>query len=184
MHRRTPHRTAPRLETDRLVLREFRLEDFERSYEITADAAVHRHLGGAPSRTVKWEKFLRSPTWWAWLGYGMWLAEERATGRVVGEIGFGEFERDIDPRLPDLPEMGWIFAAETHGRGLAGEALRAALAWGDAELGCGFQCIVAEANAPSLRLADRHGFVEVRRAPFNGRADDPVVVLERPAARS
>lgn len=181
MQRRTSFDEAPPIETERLKLRAFALDDFERSFAITNDPRVNLHLGGPLDRAAKWEKFLRAPAWWKLLGYGGWMVENRATGQVIGDIGYGEFRRAIDPPLPDMPEMGWVFAHEAHGRGFAGEALAAVLAWGDREMPGPVQCIVATANEASLRLAHRHGFIEVRRAAWPHAGGGEVVVLERAA---
>lgn len=181
MQRRTSFDEAPMIETERLTLRPFALDDFERSLAITNDPRVHLHLGGPLNRAQKWEKFLRSPAWWKLLGYGFWMAVDRDTGAVIGEIGYGEFRRQIDPQLTDMPEMGWIFAPEAHGRGLAGEALTAVLAWGDREMPGPCQCIIATGNAASLRLAQRHGFVELRQAPWPHAGGGDVAILERAA---
>ena len=40
----------PRLETDRLILREWRADDFDWHCTLTADAEVRRHIGGVLSR--------------------------------------------------------------------------------------------------------------------------------------
>jgi RimJ/RimL family protein N-acetyltransferase len=176
MQRRTSLDEAPVIETDRLTLRPFALGDFERSMAITNDPRVHLHLGGPLEPATKWEKFLRSPAWWKLLGYGFWMAADRETGEVVGELGYGEFRRQIDPPLADMPEMGWIFAHEAHGRGLASEALEA---WGDGIMPGPYQCIIATGNAGSLRLAARHGFAEVRQAAWPGPGGGEVAILER-----
>lgn len=182
MRRRTDLTDAPVITTDRLVLRGFALEDFERCFAITDDPEVYRHIGGVPlSRAAKWEKFLRAPAFWRLLGYGFWLAEERASGQVIGEIGYGEFRRAIEPPLRDMPEMGWIFAREAHGRGLAAEALAAALRWGDAAMPGPVQCVIATGNEGSLRLAARNDFVERRRAAWPGTGGGDVAILERAA---
>jgi RimJ/RimL family protein N-acetyltransferase len=97
-------------------------------------------------------------------------------GAVIGQIGFGEFAREITPPLPDIPEMAWIFAGEAMGQGYGSEALAAVLAWGDAHLGGCFQCIISPENEASMRLAARFGFAEVRRPDYKG---EPIAVLER-----
>lgn len=170
------------IETERMILRPQVLEDFEAAYAITAQEAVYRYLGGEPiTRSVKWEKFTRGPAWWLWLGYGFWAIDDRATGRLVGEIGFGEFMRPIDPPLPDMPEMGWILDPTVHGRGFASEALTAILAWAEAQMPqTPFQCIIDPDNDASLALAAKFGFREVRRSPY-GPDRDAIVILERAA---
>ena len=168
--RRTALIAAPVLATDRLLLRPATLADFEPCFAMTGDAEVGRFIGGAVTdRSVKWEKFLRIPAMWSLIGCGFWIAEERATGSVVGEVGFGDFMRTIDPPLPDWPEMGWVFGRESHGRGIASEAVAAAIRWGEAAMpATPFQCIIDPANAPSHRLAVRMGFAAQGELIFKG----------------
>jgi hypothetical protein len=71
---------------------------------------------------------------WALLGFGYWAVEEKSSGKVVGETGFANLRRNIEPSLGDTPEIGWVFAAESHGKGYAVEAVRAVIAWGESHL--------------------------------------------------
>lgn len=177
-------KTAPLLHCDRLILRPFRRDDFDAIYAIGADVGITRYMGGAVvSRSAAWEKFLRGPAMWLMLGYGMWIAERRSDSAVLGQIGFADFMRDMDPPLADMPEMAWVLggggAEASLGQGYGSEALAAVLAWGDAHLGPlfpKFQCIIAPENTPSLRLAQKFGFTEVRRTDYK---DGVVIVLER-----
>ena len=50
-------------------------------------------------------------------------------GKLVGNVGLFTAWRDFEPQFGDEPEMGWIFATETHGTGMAHEATSALLAW-------------------------------------------------------
>jgi len=172
---------APRIETERLILREFRREDFDSFCAMVTDPEVTQHMGGAVlDRSAAWDKFARMPGFWVLLGYGLWIVEEKASGRIAGNLGFSWFERPIDPPLPDIPEGAWVFDAWSHGKGYASEALAAALDWADANLpNRGYCCVIDPGNAPSLALAHKFGFEEVRRAQFKG---DETVVLERPAS--
>jgi RimJ/RimL family protein N-acetyltransferase len=176
---------APTLETERLILRQFKGADFEATYQNGIDPETARFVGGPViSRTAAWEKFLRGPAMWLILGYGMWIVERRSDGAVLGQIGFADFMREMEPPLADVPEMAWMLGPQARGpdgqgMGYGSEALAAVLAWGDANLGeefSKFQCIISPENEPSLRLAQKHGFVEQRRADYK---DDVVVVFER-----
>jgi RimJ/RimL family protein N-acetyltransferase len=173
---------APILQTERLILRGYQREDFEAIYTIGADAEITRLMGGPIlSRSTAWEKFLRGPAMWLMLGYGMWIVERASDGAVLGQVGFADFMREMDPPLADAPEMAWVLGgggAETSlGHGYGSEALAAVLSWGDAHLGAPkYQCIIAPTNTPSLRLAARFGFLEIRRAALK---DEEVVVFER-----
>ena len=171
---------VPVLETDRLRLRGQTLADFEHSAALWADAAVTRFIGGRPStREEAWGRFQRHAGHWALKGYGMWIVEDKATGDYLGEIGLADFKRDIDPPLPAVPECGWVLSPRAQGRGVASEALAAVIAWAEGHFGpTPMVCIIAPGNAASLRVAEKAGFREVRRALYH---DNETVVLERPA---
>ena len=62
-----------------------------------------------------------------------------------------------------LPELGWVLATRVHGKGYATEAVRAAIAWGDANIrssGSGLGrtvCIIHPEHARSIRVAEKCG---------------------------
>ena len=161
---------APVLATDRLRLRPFRTEDFEPYSAVMADPNVVRHIGGQPlAREEAWRRLLCSPGLWAMLGYGYWAVERREDGAYVGQIGFADFKRDMQPSIEGLPEMGWIFAPKAQGRGYASEAAKAAMAWVDAALKAPETvAIIDPDNAPSIRVAEKIGFAEREQAQYRG----------------
>ena len=79
----------PTLTTERLLLRAFRLRDFDAYADIVADPEVTRFLGdGRPvSRADAWRQIAFILGHWELLGYGLWAVEERATGALVGITG-------------------------------------------------------------------------------------------------
>ena len=142
------------------------------------DAEVVRHLGATPfSREEAWRRTLCAPGLWALLGYGYWAVERRDDGAMIGQIGFADFKRDMSPSIEGLPEMGWTFAPAVHGRGYAGEAVAAGLAWADASLRAPeIVAIVDPANAPSIRVAERAGFAGREEAVYRG---EPILLFRR-----
>src|SRR5271154_1101805 len=120
----------PRIETQRLVLRGHRVADFAECSAMWGEAEVTRFIGGrAFPKDEVWTKLLRYVGHWAVLGFGFWVLEDKTSGRFVGEVGFADFKRDIEPSLEGAPEIGWVLAPWAHGPGLATEAVRAALSW-------------------------------------------------------
>jgi RimJ/RimL family protein N-acetyltransferase len=151
-----------------------------------ADPRVTRHIGGRPATDEEvWARVLRYAGLWALLGYGYWVVRARDSGRFVGEVGLADFRRAVTPPL-DAPEVGWVLAAEAHGRGLATEAVRAALAWADAQIAHPALapgrtvCLIAPDHTASVRVAEKCGFGSVTTATYRGQA---TLVLERCAAR-
>ncbi len=166
------------IDTDRLTLRMHRLADFADCQAMWSDAEVMRYLGGRPfTREECWARLLRYVGHWQLLGFGFWAVREKATGHFVGEVGFANFERDIEPSLGDAPEAGWVLMPWAHGKGYATEAARAAHGWAEGKFGpTRTVCIIAPENAPSLRVAGKCGYQEFARAYYK---DSEVVMLER-----
>jgi RimJ/RimL family protein N-acetyltransferase len=171
---------TPVIETERLRMRGRRLSDFPAVAAMQADGAVMRFIAGAPvNEEDAWGKFARMHGLWALTGVGFWLIEEKATGAVIGEVGLSDFKRTIDPPLGPDPEYGWMLSATAQRKGYGAEALGAALEWGDRKFhGAAFSCIIDEENAPSVRLAERHGFRRERTAQYKGK---DIIVYRRPA---
>jgi RimJ/RimL family protein N-acetyltransferase len=174
------HREAPRIETDRLILRQWRGDDFRPYHAILRQPEVHRHFGpNQMSAEECWRRLAASAGMWQFNGFGTWAVEAKADGKLVGNAGIFTAWRDLEPEFGEEPEMGWIFATETHGRGMASEACRAVIDWAEANLDpTPFWAIIAPANEASIRLAERLGFERLHETLYHG---DPTLVLKRPA---
>ncbi len=140
------------LETERLILRQPRIGDFERYAELLGDARAARYIGGQLSRAAAWRRFLQMPGAWSLQGFGMFSIVEKASGRWLGQLG---------PWKPEgWPgnEVGWSFHPDAWGRGYATEAAIAAIDWAFDQLGWDaiIHCIDPD-NLASQRLAARLG---------------------------
>ncbi|MGK7868641.1 GNAT family N-acetyltransferase [Falsiroseomonas sp. E2-1-a20] len=167
---------TPRLDTPRLILRPHTTGDFPALAALWADPEVTRHIGGRPfTAEESWSRLLRYAGLWPLLGFGYWAVEDRATGAYLGDVGFADFHRALDPPVEGLPEIGWVLAPAAHGRGVATEAAGAALHW----LRRDCFCIIAPANAGSLRVAAKLGFNPRGPARYGA---TPMLVLDRPYA--
>jgi RimJ/RimL family protein N-acetyltransferase len=171
--------TVPTLTTQRLVLRGHRTEDFADSAAMWADPQVTRFIGGKPlSPEDVWKKILQYAGHWSLMGFGYWVIDEKATGRFVGEAGFADFKRDIEPSLAGAPEVGWALASWAHGKGFATEAVRAALDWGRLHFGSvRTVCLIHPENLQSIRLAEKCGYRHSQLATYKGQ---PVQIFEQP----
>jgi RimJ/RimL family protein N-acetyltransferase len=159
---------APTIETDRLLLRAHGEEDFAPCSAMWADPIINRYTSGKPLTPEEvWAKMLRYRGLWPMLGYGYWALEEKSSGEFVGELGFADFKRDLQPALSDMPESGWSLVSRVHGRGYASEALKAAVAWGDVQFGTRRTCCVIDpANLASVKVAEKFGYREWRRTTY------------------
>jgi len=169
---------CPVLATARLTLRPFRADDTAAQAAMMGDAAVMRFLGGQPlTREDSWRKLLNGAGLWSLFGWGYWAVERRADGAMIGQIGFADFKRGMTPSIEDIPEMGWLFAAEASGQGFATEAGRAALDWLDSAHAPGeVAAIIDAANLASIRVAEKLGFGLREEARYK---DAPILLFRR-----
>ncbi len=145
---------APRLETERLVLRMFVEDDFDDYARICADEEVVRHLGdGKPLRGPDaWRQMAFIIGHWHLRGYGLWAVEEKSSGRLAGRIGF------FNPMGWPGFELGWMLGREFWGRGYATEGARRALAYAFEEMGrTHVISLIRPDNRASIRVAERLG---------------------------
>jgi RimJ/RimL family protein N-acetyltransferase len=153
-----------RIETDRLLLRPPRGEDFEGWAAFMADEEAARWIGGPMSRALAWRGFLTVVGAWEVQGFGMFSVVERATGQWVGRLG---------PWMPEGwpgPEVAWGIARDRWGRGYATEGSAAAIDWAFDALGWEevIHAIDPE-NVASVRVAERLG----SRRRGTGRLPEP-----------
>lgn len=141
------------LETERLVLRMFREEDFEAYARLCADPEIMRFLGGKTfDRTDAWRHMASIIGHWYLRGYGHWAVEEKATGQLAGRIGF------LNPEGWPGFELGWTLGREFWGRGYATEGARRALDYGFKELNRQhIISLIHPENNGSIRVAERLG---------------------------
>jgi RimJ/RimL family protein N-acetyltransferase len=142
------------LQTERLTLRMLRASDFDAYAEMCADPEVQRYVGdGKPmARPMAWRNLATMVGHWSLRGYGLWAAEERSSGVLVGRIGFWNPEG-----WPGF-ELGWILRRSCWGRGYATEGARAALQYAFTQLGQPqVISLIQPANAASIRVAQRLG---------------------------
>lgn len=170
-------RIAPRIETDRLILRGHALDDIPGRAAMVSDEEGMRFVGGCQNHEENVGRILRYAGHWQLYGRGPFAVEEKASGALIGEIGVADFQRGLGPRFDGEPEALWVLSRAAHGKGYAAEAMAAALAWHEGAFGPRrLVCIIAPDNAPSLALAAKLGFTPFAEAVFKER---PVVMLER-----
>lgn len=141
----------PTLETERLVLRAMKAEDFEPFAAFYATEAA-RFVGGPEDRIATWRRMAAYAGSWTLRGYGKFVVEEKQTARPAGMAG---------PWFPEdwpEPELSWTFLPEFQGRGYATEAAARSLAFAYDELGWTTAIsAIAPGNHRSIRLAERLG---------------------------
>ncbi len=157
------------LETPRLLLRQYRDADLDAYAAMVADPEVMSYIGDGSivSREDAWRKMAMNLGHWQLRGYGLWAMEEKATGRLIGQVGF------FFPEGWPGQEIGWLLARDAWGSGFATEGATAALARGPEILGVDrVMALIHPENERSSRLALRLGGsldrpTEMRGIPAN-----------------
>jgi ribosomal-protein-alanine N-acetyltransferase len=116
------------LETGRLILREWTVDDAEAAIAISGDPEVTRYLGatGEPHPDIAYTRERLeslSARYPAWNGYGNWAAVEKVTTEVIGGGGLVELENG-----PDV-EVFYHFRRDRWGMGYATELTNALIAY-------------------------------------------------------
>jgi RimJ/RimL family protein N-acetyltransferase len=148
--------SGPVVETARLILRPWRSDDIARNTAMLGDPVAGRFItaDGEPITDVfaGWRNTAIMAGHWALYGIGMFVVEEKQTGRFVGRVGPW-----MPPGWPGF-EVGWGIARDFRGKGYAVEAARAAIDWSFAtfEINRIVHCIDRE-NTASQAVARRLG---------------------------
>jgi RimJ/RimL family protein N-acetyltransferase len=139
-------------ETERLFLRQWRLEDFEAYASYYADENLARFVGGPCDRESAWRKMASLAGHWVLRDFGYWAVEEKGSGDFVGCVGL--WQSDGWPEV----ELGYLLMPDKQGRGYATEAGREAQHF--ARCVAKISSLVSyidPRNAPSIRVAERLG---------------------------
>jgi RimJ/RimL family protein N-acetyltransferase len=145
---------APWLETERLAVRRFTLDDLDTLARLHADPVVTRYLGGvkdratteAQLRTRILDYYDRHP------GLGVWATIERSTGDLAGFHVLNHIQGETDL------QVGYALFTEYWGRGYATEMGIALLRYGYGTLGLPqINAITELANATSQQVLIKVG---------------------------
>lgn len=155
--------SVPYLHTDRLTLREYRVEDFELFADHLANAESSAHLGSA-DRQAAWRIFNSHAGLWLLNRAGWWSIEDRQTGQLVGSVGaFFRYESTV-------MEMGWNTYRAFWGKGIANEAAAAVLNYAfEVRREPKVRALIAPGNESSRRVAERLGMTYEMKTELNGK---------------
>ena len=142
------------LETERLRLRRLRETDLDPLARWSADPRVMRYMArGVMTRDETEAALGRWIAHWEEHGFGLWGAEEKATGKLIGRIGLS-----FHSEWPEDPEVGWKLDPAHWGRGFATEGGAASIRYGFETLGAErIVSICDPENAASRRVMERLG---------------------------
>lgn len=158
-------------ETKRLIIREMSKSDVKLLYDIYKGNVLKfaEPLYEYEEEVEFTEKYIENM--YGFYGYGLWLLERRADGKLIGRAGLSNRIVDGSNEI----ELGYIIGEEFQRNGYAFEACEAILKYGFESIGA--ERIIAcidKNNAPSIGLAHKLKF---RKLPYDG--NDPVRIFYR-----
>lgn len=154
-----------RIETSRLILRPFALEDAQAAFAWFGDPQVMRFTTTGPDRSIEKTKtrLAKYQEHQSVHGFSKWIILDRGTSSAIGDSGLIHLEEygRID--------LGYRFAKPFWGKGLATEA---AAAWVRAAFDAfhidRLTAFVHPENAASIRVLDKLGFRTAGREKIMG----------------
>ncbi len=140
----------PIIETPRLLLREFVLNDAENIWELNSDPEVIKYTGDPPFETIeKAREFLLNYKDYEKNSFGRWAVITKASNSFIGWCGLKFNEQN-------LVDIGFRFFRREWNKGYATEAAHACLVYGFKELNLN-EIIgrVARQNKASIKVLEK-----------------------------
>lgn len=152
------------IETERLVLRMFREDDWRALHEHYSDETCTKFTFGRPlSEGASWRTMASMIGHWQLRQYGPYAVEEKGSGQVLGTVGLWY------PSDWPEPEIKWALARRHWGKGFASEAARAVQRMAARQLPqLSLISFIHAENAASIQLAKAIGATFEKEAPFRG----------------
>lgn len=142
------------LETSRLILREFSLEDAQSLALVLSDPDTMRFYPAPLDRAGVEAWISRNLARYAEDGHGLWAMILKSSGELIGDCGLTVQEVDGKNEI----EIGYHVRRDLWGQGLATEAARACRDYGFAHLPLErLISLIRPGNLPSRRVAEKNG---------------------------
>ena len=161
------------LETERLILREFRESETEGIFELDSNAEVHKYLGNNPITTYKQAEDIITffEEQYKERGIGRFAAFEKESGEFIGwswlKLNTGEKE-ELNG-FTDFIDIGYRFIPRFWGKGYASESAFACLDFGFKEMNYDIIYGAADVeNIGSNKILQKIGLQFVNEFGFKG----------------
>lgn len=125
--------TELRLETDRLILRNWTDADLAPLAKINSDPSVMKYFLAPLSEDETAAMIARIQDHFRQYGWGFWAVELKETQEMIGLVGL--FHADLGLKIGPFVEIGWRISPNHQGKGYAQEAANAALKAGFNQIG-------------------------------------------------
>ena len=165
------------IDTGRLILRRFTLDDLEAFFALGSRPEIIRYVQSTPLASIEEAReFMAAAPLrdYATYGYGRFACVWKETGAVIGFSGV-----KYVPEIGDT-ELGYRFLPEFWGKGLATEAGRASIDFARSDLGLTrLVALVHPDNVASAGVLAKLRFTIERQLRFSGLKDVDVNLFAR-----
>nr|WP_299031345.1 GNAT family N-acetyltransferase [uncultured Tenacibaculum sp.] len=161
------------LETERLILREFRESETEGIFELDSNAEVHKYLGNNPITTYKQAEDIITffEEQYKERGIGRFAAFEKESGEFIGWSGLklNTGEKEELNGFTDFIDIGYRFIPRFWGKGYASESAFACLDFGFKEMNYDIIYGAADVeNIGSNKILQKIGLQFVNKFDYKG----------------
>jgi RimJ/RimL family protein N-acetyltransferase len=152
------------LETERLLLRQWRDEDLSPWIAMNQDTEVRKYFGSlltTEESTAALERYrdkLERST------FGLWAVEVKDSHEFIGFIGISE--QDVGNEISPFKEIGWRLKKDAWGKGFATEGALEVLKYGHTIFPIIYS-MTAKVNTPSIKVMERIGMKRALDLDFN-----------------
>ncbi|WP_159587622.1 GNAT family N-acetyltransferase [Chelativorans xinjiangense] len=154
---------TPVLESERLILRGWRADDFPAYAIFRADPERTRYIGGPRKEWDAWTRFTSMVGEWALNGYGLFALERKEDQATIGFAGLWH------PPYIEEPELAWSIYAGFEGQGYATEAASRVQLWVARDLKLPpLMSFVHPENLPSQAVVERLGAMPLPPTTLRG----------------
>lgn len=167
------------IETERLLLRQWRDDDYPVFAQLNADPVVMRYFPAIRPQAESDAEANRIKDIIVAQGWGLWAAELKSTGTFIGLIGL--HHQPIESGIPQAPliEVGWRLHRQYWGQGYATEGAKHAIQFAFDTLKVPVvYAFTALSNIPSQRVMIKAGMTNTGK-DFNHPKLPTGHVLER-----
>lgn len=147
------------IETDRLILRSWKLADLPLFVAMNKDTRVMRYFPSILTDEQTESFYNRIQSEFDRNGWGLYAVELKSNGTFIGYVGLHEigFDADFTPGI----EIGWRLAADYHNQGLATEAAKEVLKLAKQKGITKLFSFTSKENTPSERVMQKIGMTGV-----------------------
>jgi len=162
-----------RLESERVLLREWQESDLEPWIALNLDSDNLRYFPRTFTAEESASSFKRISEALQKNQFGLWAAEEKASGEFMGFIGLARQDL-LGVSFMPCHEIGWRLDRKYWGRGYATEGAKVALAYGLTELEIPIiYSYTSINNLPSINVMKKIGLLERPELAFEHPRIDP-----------